>query len=263
MTSISRSRRRYADLFNQRNPVDTITVINIEQGDKNSWPGVANICPGLVKDRWKNPPFKFTHLPVPNYDQSENGDIPAVLLRDEVAKTEGKMIVVGNSTGNHYANEAAHRGYFDDVDPTRLTFWQLANPERPYGGWTTVPAPLTAVSTKLFGAGWDIFPFDREPGLPPAMTNEVHDLAQRYDPVADAATAAHPESNFGYLGYAVFVGLLLHLNYFSVSPEDRSWFGLGGLVTKKRVEGNRTYYLHSPFINPAYETLYSRPPEFR
>lgn len=224
-----------------------ITVISVEQGSAGDT-SAAMVTPTLLKSKFNKAPYVFKHLWVPNTDQSDMGRIPAALIRDYTATISGPKILLGNSTGNQYLNLAIRSGYFDGYPADELTFWMLANPERKYGGWCRVPSP-----TEL--ATWDISMFG-PPGTPEDIPWQVHDFAQRYDICADNATVINPGAL--YKMYRDSVGLALHLNYFTVGPDDKNWW-TGKPVTLKYVEGNFTYYLYSPTIDAGFEQSYIRP----
>jgi hypothetical protein len=219
----------------------TTTVLSVEQGDKSA----ALVTPTLLKGLFKSSLYKFIHVSVPNTDKSDAGRIPARIISDAAKGTAGKKILLGNSTGCSYLAKGIRDGAFDGYSDDELEFWLLANPERRYGGWCNVPAPMTSV---LGSMAWNIAPFGGV-GVPADAPWRIVDFAQRYDVCADAATAKDP--GIWYRLYAGSVGVALHLNYFTVSPDDP--------VVKRYREGNIEYMLHSPHIDAGFEQFYTRP----
>lgn len=221
----------------------TITVLSVEQGDKSA----ALITPHLLMGRWNKPLYRFVHVPVaPTYDPNDHGRTAAETIAEAAHSTPGQKILVGNSTGAAYVSLAVRKGLLNGIPPTELTLWMLANPERYYGGWCTVPRPLTSVMGE---ATWGL-KIDAQVGIPWGIPWQVYDFAQIYDVCADAATS--PDPGFWYKLYAGSMGLATHLNYFTVSPDDS--------CVKRYDVGNIHYMLHAPRLNSGFEQFYSRPP---
>ena len=215
-----------------------ITVLCVEQGHKSA----AMVTPNLLKGRFKKAPYRFVHVSVPNANESDAGRIPVEIISEAVKNTRGRKILLGNSTGGSYLAKGVRDGAFDSYPDDELEFLLLANPERRYGGWCTVPSPSPL-------ARWDISPFGGV-GMPADVPWRVVDFARRYDICADAATADNP--GFRYRLYAGSVGLALHMNYFTVSPED--------LSVLRYQDCNVEYLLHGSYIHAGFEKFYKRPP---
>jgi hypothetical protein len=125
------------------------------------------------------------------------------------------------------------------IDPADLRIVQLANPERKYGGWTQVPYRPSIP--------WDIAAFG-PPGMPDGAPWVTTDFARRYDLVADCPSAKSP--GFWAETYSLSVGLGIHLNYYTISPNDP------GVL--EYVEGNITYLLRGA-PTPWLEKSFDRP----
>jgi hypothetical protein len=222
--------------------MNDVTILSIEQGSKNSWGSVAKITPNLLKGVLAKPPNTMLHIPVPNYGDSDNGEIPLQIIEDALKTTPGKKVIVGNSTGAAYIGKYFRdRGEYCDIPADELSLLLLANPERKYGGWTRVSKPPTIP--------WEIGALGKS-GLPDDFPWPITDFAQRYDLVADAPNGPNP--GLAIRTYALTVGLALHMNYYTVGLDDPSVLSY--------TEGNITYLLHSPKIRPALESSYNRPP---
>lgn len=133
------------------------------------------------------------------------------MLDQAIHGTAGMVYVVGWSEGARIAAKwLRDKGPTSPVDPSRIVFILLGNPERKHGGVCVVPSP----PRKLFGL------INPEAdyggcGVPEDTRYRVFDLARQYGGWEDAPNVVAPSATaLGALSDAY------HMDYFSVSLDD-------------------------------------------
>lgn len=225
----------------------TLTVLSVEQGDSGTWGNVAKTRGKILRSRYRT--HEIRHIAAPVAASSNKGKIPRDMIHAAMLGSPGETVVVGHSTEAAYICKAIRDGVFDAVQPERLSFMLLGNPERRYGGWTRVPTPIFLPWQT--GKLWPI-QFDLQIGIPADIPWKVTDFARRYDIVADAATAVKPGA-WNYLNMPM--AWITHGAYDNVSPSDPDVLWLH--------EENISYALHGPpnkLLEPSHDrSMWPRP----